>query len=81
MCRYLSDSSKTGALVLLKKKRFVFLKLACGIVYNECCIKEVVFQVPGFRTFIIEVFATNCCLYSVLDKSFDFRDANSVSQQ
>lgn len=34
-------------------------------------------KVPGFRTFIIEVFATNCCLYSVLDKSFDFRDANS----
>lgn len=34
-------------------------------------------KVPGFQTFIIEVFATNCCLYSVLDKSFDFRDANS----
>ncbi|CAN0877961.1 PSD [Linum grandiflorum] len=34
-------------------------------------------KVPGFQTFVIEVFATNCCLYSVLDKSFEFRDANT----
>ncbi|KAH6773370.1 ARM repeat superfamily protein [Perilla frutescens var. frutescens] len=33
--------------------------------------------VPGFQRFIIETFAVNCCLYSVLDKSFDFRDANT----
>lgn len=37
------------------------------------------FQVPGFQSFVIEAFATNCCLYSVLDKSFDFHDANTVS--
>ncbi|KAL8139792.1 hypothetical protein V2J09_005813 [Rumex salicifolius] len=36
-------------------------------------------KVPGFERFIIEVFATNCCLYSVLNKSFEFRDANTVS--
>ncbi|PKA52335.1 Exportin-T [Apostasia shenzhenica] len=35
-------------------------------------------KVPGFRRFIIEKFATYCCLYSVLDKSFDFRDANTL---
>ncbi|KAK4395062.1 Exportin-T [Sesamum angolense] len=35
-------------------------------------------KVPGFRSFIIEAFAMNCCLYSVLDKSFEFRDANTV---
>lgn len=35
-------------------------------------------QVPGFQSFMIEAFAMNCCLYSVLDKSFDFRDANTV---
>ncbi|KMT04827.1 hypothetical protein BVRB_7g169980 [Beta vulgaris subsp. vulgaris] len=34
-------------------------------------------KVPGFQTFIIQNFASNCCLYSVLDKSFEFRDANS----
>lgn len=36
-------------------------------------------QVPGFQSFVIEAFATNCCLYSVLDKSFEFRDASTVS--
>ncbi|KAI3463220.1 hypothetical protein Pfo_019883 [Paulownia fortunei] len=35
-------------------------------------------KVPGFQSFIIEAFATNCCLYSVLDKSFEFRDANTL---
>ncbi|CAI0419076.1 unnamed protein product [Linum tenue] len=35
-------------------------------------------KVPGFQSFVIEVFGTNCCLYSVLDKSFDFRDANTL---
>ncbi|PIA43073.1 hypothetical protein AQUCO_02000489v1 [Aquilegia coerulea] len=35
-------------------------------------------KVPGFQNFIIETFATNCCLYSVLDKSFEFRDANTL---
>uniref|UniRef100_A0A1D1YNA1 Exportin-T n=1 Tax=Anthurium amnicola TaxID=1678845 RepID=A0A1D1YNA1_9ARAE len=35
-------------------------------------------KVSGFRKFIIETFATNCCLYSVLDKSFDLRDANTA---
>lgn len=46
-----------------------------------CSFTEVVkmFQVPGFQSFVIETFATNCCLYSVLDKSFEFRDAHTVS--
>ncbi|KAF2300956.1 hypothetical protein GH714_018585 [Hevea brasiliensis] len=35
-------------------------------------------KVPGFQSFIIEAFATNCCLYSVLDKSFEFQDANTL---
>lgn len=35
-------------------------------------------KVPGFRNFIIDGFAINCCLYSVLDKSFDLRDANTL---
>ncbi|XP_026431323.1 exportin-T-like [Papaver somniferum] len=35
-------------------------------------------RVPGFRNFIIETFAPSCCLYSVLDKSFEFRDANTL---
>ncbi|KAL3511614.1 hypothetical protein ACH5RR_024331 [Cinchona calisaya] len=35
-------------------------------------------KVPGFQNFVIEAFATNCCLYSVLDKSFEFHDANTL---
>ncbi|XP_074565913.1 exportin-T-like [Curcuma longa] len=35
-------------------------------------------MVPGFRSFIIEKFSTNCCLYSVLDNSFNFHDANTL---
>ncbi|KAJ0076226.1 hypothetical protein Patl1_33700 [Pistacia atlantica] len=35
-------------------------------------------KVPGFRSFIIEVFSRDCCLYSVLDKSFEFGDANTL---
>ncbi|XP_051115538.1 exportin-T isoform X2 [Andrographis paniculata] len=44
----------------------------CGDPYREE-------KVPGFPRFIIEAFAPNCCLYSVLDKSFDFRDANTMA--
>ncbi|XP_047961754.1 exportin-T-like [Salvia hispanica] len=52
----------------------VFIRLIkdwCSVPYG----KE---TVPGFQKFIIETFAVNCCLYSVLDKSFEFRDANTV---
>ncbi|XP_050233618.1 exportin-T [Mercurialis annua] len=35
-------------------------------------------KVPGFQSFMIDTFATNCCLYSVLDKSFEFQDANTL---
>lgn len=35
-------------------------------------------KVPGFQRFIIEEFASKCCLYSVLDSSFELRDANTL---
>nr|CAD1838027.1 unnamed protein product [Ananas comosus var. bracteatus] len=35
-------------------------------------------KLPGFRSFVIDKFAPNCCFYSVLDESFDFRDANTL---
>ncbi|XP_075107327.1 exportin-T-like isoform X2 [Nicotiana tabacum] len=52
----------------------IFIKLIkdwCARPYGEE-------KVPGFQSFVIEAFATNCCLYSVLDKSFEFRDANTL---
>ncbi|KAH7565587.1 hypothetical protein ACOSP7_019978 [Xanthoceras sorbifolium] len=35
-------------------------------------------KVPGFQNFMMEVFAMNCCLYSVLDRSFEFGDASTL---
>ncbi|XP_047342580.1 exportin-T-like [Impatiens glandulifera] len=35
-------------------------------------------KLPGFQGFVVEIFATNCCLYSVLDKSFEFTDSNTM---
>ncbi|XP_010471283.1 PREDICTED: exportin-T [Camelina sativa] len=51
----------------------IFIKLIkdwCAKPYSEE-------KVPGFQNFMIETFATNCCLYSVLNKSFDFTDATT----
>ncbi|VFQ67039.1 unnamed protein product [Cuscuta campestris] len=51
----------------------IFIRLIkdwCTIQYGEE-------KVPGFRSFVIDAFATNCCVHSVLDKSFNFCDANS----
>lgn len=63
----------------MEKRRFV-LGISSVILFSQRdCIKTGIFQVPGFQSFILETFAANCCLYSVLDKSFEFRDANSVS--
>lgn len=60
--------------ILLRKTCVqIFIRLIkdwCAQPYGE--------KVPGFRSFVIETFATNCCLYSVLDRSFDFRDANTL---
>jgi exportin-T len=35
-------------------------------------------KVPGFRQFVVERFAADCCVYMVLDSSFNLRDANTV---
>lgn len=36
-------------------------------------------QVPGFRQFMVERFAAECCIYKLVEPSFNFRDANTVS--
>ncbi|URE46051.1 nucleobase-containing compound transmembrane transporter [Musa troglodytarum] len=60
--------------VLLRKLCVqIFMKL----IKDWCTNCNVDDKVPGFRSFIIEKFATDCCLYSVLDKSFEFHDANT----
>ncbi|OEL21909.1 Exportin-T [Dichanthelium oligosanthes] len=59
----------------------ILLRKACvqifvNLVKDWCTNSED--KITGFREFMIEEFATKCCLYSVLDKSFDLRDANSL---
>jgi len=63
------------------KHKDILLRKACvqifvNLVKDWCTNSED--KITGFREFMIEKFATNCCLYSVLDKSFDLRDANSL---
>ncbi|GLU14243.1 hypothetical protein SLE2022_308250 [Rubroshorea leprosula] len=48
------------------------------LIKDWCTGPYVEDKVPGFRSFIMDAFATNCCLYSVLDKSFEFGDANTL---
>lgn len=68
-----------------EKARSSFIRIICCLLLMTTICVSVLklpmfqsLQVPGFRSFIIEIFAMNCCFYSVLDKSFEFRDANSV---
>ncbi|CAK8544999.1 unnamed protein product [Lathyrus sativus] len=60
----------------------VLIRKACVQIFirltKDWCAQPYEEKVPGFRSFVIEMFATNCCLYSVLDRSFDFRDANTL---
>ncbi|KAI4325361.1 hypothetical protein MLD38_030769 [Melastoma candidum] len=60
----------------------ILVRKACVQIFirliKDWCNSPAEEKVPGFQKFIIEVFAMNCCLYSVLDKSFEFRDANSL---
>ncbi|KAK3220294.1 hypothetical protein Dsin_014264 [Dipteronia sinensis] len=52
----------------------IFIRL----IKDWCARPFVEEKVPGFQNFMIEVFAKNCCLYSLLDKSFEFGDANTL---
>lgn len=53
----------------------VFIKL----IKNWCTMPNEDEKVPGFRSFIIENFAANCCFYSVLENTFELRDAHTYA--
>ncbi|KAJ1390755.1 Exportin-1/Importin-beta-like [Sesbania bispinosa] len=59
----------------------ILVRKACVQIFTrlikDWCTQPYEEKVPGFRNFVIEAFATNCCLYSVLDRSFEFHDANT----
>ncbi|KAI6691631.1 hypothetical protein NL676_028459 [Syzygium grande] len=60
----------------------ILVRKACVQIFirliKDWCSRPHEEKVPGFQKFMIEGFATNCCLYSVLDRSFEFRDANTL---
>ncbi|KAE8728615.1 Exportin-T [Hibiscus syriacus] len=58
--------------------RKVCVQIFVKLIKDWCASSSGEEKVPGFKSFIIETFATNCCLYSVLDKSFEFGDANTL---
>lgn len=70
----LSTSCRHKDMVLRKLCVQIFVKL----IKDWCTSFNGEDKVPGFRSFIIEKFATECCFYSVLDKSFELRDANTL---
>ncbi|OIW17531.1 hypothetical protein TanjilG_22643 [Lupinus angustifolius] len=59
----------------------ILVRKACVQIFTrlikDWCAQPYEEKVPGFRTFMIEAFGINCCLYSVLDRSFELRDANT----
>ncbi|XP_008342570.1 exportin-T-like isoform X2 [Malus sylvestris] len=65
------------------KHKDILVRKACvqifiRLIKDWCAMPNGEEKVPGFQSFIIETFATNCCLYSLLDTSFEFRDANTL---
>ncbi|XP_004303696.1 PREDICTED: exportin-T-like [Fragaria vesca subsp. vesca] len=58
--------------------RKVCVQIFIRLIKDWCAMPNGEEKVPGFQSFIIETFATNCCLYSLLDNSFEFRDANTL---
>ncbi|XP_054783899.1 exportin-T [Prosopis cineraria] len=62
--------------------RDILVRKACVQIFirliKDWCSHPYEEKVPGFRNFMIETFAPNCCLYSVLDRSFEFHDANTL---
>lgn len=62
----------------------VLVRKICVQVFNKligdwCGASPEEEKVPGFRQFLMERFAAECCIYKVLEPSFNFRDANTVS--
>lgn len=62
--------------VLVRK---VCVQIFICLIKDWCGTRIEEEKVPGFRRFIVETFAAKCCVYSVLEQSFDLRDANSIS--
>ncbi|KAM7254629.1 hypothetical protein ACFE04_004009 [Oxalis oulophora] len=61
-------------------KDILVRKIFTRLIKDWCAVSLGEEKLPGFKNFIIQTFAPNCCFYSVLDKSFDFDDANTNAE-
>ncbi|CAK9198433.1 unnamed protein product [Sphagnum troendelagicum] len=66
------------------KHKDVLIRKICVQVFSKmiadwCGSRMEEEKVPGFRQFVMERFAADCCVYMVLDSSFNLRDANTFS--
>lgn len=59
----------------------ILVRKACVQIFirliKDWCTNYGEEKLGGFQRFAVDNFAKNCCLYSVLDKSFEFGDANT----
>ncbi|KAL3700068.1 hypothetical protein R1sor_018090 [Riccia sorocarpa] len=62
--------------VLVRK---ICVQIFTRLIADWCDCGSMDEKVPGFRRFVVERFASECCMYSVLQTSFDLRDANTFS--
>ncbi|MCO5598109.1 hypothetical protein L7F22_052200 [Adiantum nelumboides] len=62
--------------VLVRK---VCVQIFTCLVKEWCGTRVEEEKVPGFRGFIVETFAAKCCVYSVMEPSFNLRDANTFN--
>ncbi|KAJ7566188.1 hypothetical protein O6H91_02G091900 [Diphasiastrum complanatum] len=58
--------------------RKVCIQVLAKLIMDWCGSSSEKEKVPGFRRFVIEQFAAECCIFSVLQNSFDLRDVNTV---
>eukprot|EP00250_Pteridium_aquilinum_P019445 c24434_g1_i1 orf=571-3564(+) len=62
--------------VLVRK---VCVQIFSRLIKDWCGTRVEEEKVPGFRGFVVKTFAAKCCVYSVLESSFNLRDANTFN--
>ncbi|EFJ23763.1 hypothetical protein SELMODRAFT_174640 [Selaginella moellendorffii] len=72
----LLDSSCGHKDILVRK---ICVQVLSRLAWDWCGNSTVVEQVPGFHRFVIDRFAADCCIRSILQASFNLNDANTVS--
>jgi len=72
----LLDASCNHQDVLVRK---ICVQVFSKLITDWCGTSSEDEKVPGFRQFMVERFAAECCIYKLVEPSFNFRDANTFS--